>query len=79
MPAIALLSSPQDPDGQRWTADRLQQALDAYQAEHGRICLDPNARNIRHTNVIPAEDKRTWRVRQILVWTSENTTTDSRE
>ena len=65
--AIANLSSPQDPDGQPWTADRLQQALDAYHAEHERICLDPNARNIRHTYVLPAEDKRTWRVQQMLV------------
>jgi superfamily II RNA helicase len=65
--AIAHLSSPQDPDGQPWTANRLQQALDAYHAEHERICLDPNARNIRHTYVLPAEDKRTWRVQQMLV------------
>jgi hypothetical protein len=41
--------------------------LDAYHAEHERICLDPNARNIRHTYVLPAEDKRTWRVQQMLV------------
>jgi superfamily II RNA helicase len=65
--AIANLSSPQDPDGQPWTANRLQQALDAYHAEHERICLDPNARNVRHTYVLPAEDKRTWRVQQMLV------------
>ena len=45
----------------------ITQALDAYHAEHERICLDPNARNIRHTYVIPAEDKRTWRVQQMLV------------
>jgi superfamily II RNA helicase len=65
--AIAHLSSPQDLDGQPWTAARLQQALEAYHAEHERICLDPNARNIRHTYVLPAEDKRTWRVQQMLV------------
>ena len=50
-----------------WTADHLQQALDAYHAEHERICLDPNARNIRHTYVLRAEDKRTLRVQQMLV------------
>ena len=65
--AIANLSSPQDLDGAPWTAERLQAALDAYHAEHQYICLDPNARNIRHTYVIPAEDKRTWRVQQMLV------------
>jgi superfamily II RNA helicase len=65
--AIANLTSPQDSDGAPWTAQRLQQALDAYHAEHERICLDPNARNVRHTYVLRAEDKRTWRVQQMLV------------
>ncbi len=65
--ALTYLSSPQDPGGQPWTAARLQQALDSYHAEHERICLDPNARNLRHTYVLPAEDKRTWRVQQMLV------------
>ncbi len=65
--AIAQFNSPQDAEGQPWTAARLQQALDAYHADHGRICLEPNARNIRHTYVLPAEDKKTWRVQQMLV------------
>jgi superfamily II RNA helicase len=65
--ALTYLSTPQDPDGQPWTGERLQQALDAYHTEHERICLDPNARNLRHTYVVPAEDKRTWRVQQMLV------------
>jgi superfamily II RNA helicase len=56
-----------DPDGQPWTAERLQQALAAYHAEHQRICLDPNARNLRHTYVLPSEDKQSWRVQQMLV------------
>ena len=64
--AIANLTSPEDLAGQPWTAARLQQALDAYHAEHERICLDPNARNVRHTYVVLAEDKRTWRVQQML-------------
>ena len=65
--AIANLSSPQDTEGQPWTAARLQAALDAYHADHERICLEPNARNARHTYVVPAEDKKTWRVQQMLV------------
>lgn len=65
--AIAILNSPADADGHPWTPDRLAQALDAYHAEHERICLDPNARNTRHTYVIPSEDKKTWRVQQMLV------------
>jgi len=65
--AIANLSSPQDADGQLWTAARLQQALVAYHTDHERICLEPNARNVRHTYVLPAADKKTWRVQQMLV------------
>ena len=65
--AIAHLASPQDPEGESWTADRLRAALDAYHADHQHLCLDPNARNIRHTYVIPSEDKRLWRVQQMLV------------
>jgi superfamily II RNA helicase len=65
--ALTHLDSPQDPDGQPWTADRLAQVLDGYYAEHERICLDPNARNARHTYVLPSEDKRTWRIQQMLV------------
>jgi hypothetical protein len=50
-----------------WTADRLAQILDAYHAEHDRLSLDPDARNIRHTYVTPSEDKKIWRVQQMLV------------
>jgi superfamily II RNA helicase len=65
--AIAHLSSSNDPDGQPWTPERLKQALDAYHTDHERLCLDPNARNARHTYTLPAEDKKTWRVQQMLV------------
>jgi superfamily II RNA helicase len=65
--AIAHLGSPNDVDGAPWTPERLQQALEAYHLEHERICLDPNARNARHTYVVPSEDKKTWRVQQMLV------------
>ena len=41
--------------------------LDRYLAGHSQLLLDPEARNRRHTYVVPAEDKRTWRVDQILV------------
>jgi superfamily II RNA helicase len=76
--ALTYLSSPTDPDGQTWNAARLSTLLDGYYAEHERICLDPNARNIRHTYVIPAEDQQSWRVQQMLIdpeehndWTAE--------
>ena len=65
--AIVNLSSPEDLDGQVWTPERLQKAVEGFYAEHERICLDPEARNARHTYVVPSEDKKTWRVQQMLV------------
>jgi len=65
--ALTTLSSPNQPDGEPWTAERLRQAHEAYHTDHEYICLDPNARNLRHTYVVPSEDKRTWRVQQMLV------------
>ena len=65
--AIASLASPVDSGGRPWTRERLEETLEAYHAEHQRICLDPNARNARHTYVIPSEDQNIWRVQQMLV------------
>ena len=65
--ALAALTSAEQPEGEVWTADRLRQALEAYHKEHQYICLDPNARNLRHTYVVPSEDKRHWKVQQMLV------------
>ena len=70
--ALANFASPLDADGQPWTAERLKQSLDAYHADHKYICLDPNARNARHTYVTPSEDKKTWHVQQMLVDPEEN-------
>jgi hypothetical protein len=61
-PRIAL-----DSDNVPWTLERLQKLLEAYHADHSMICLDPNARNIRHTYVTPSDDKKTWKVQQMLV------------
>ena len=65
--AIAHLDSPLDADGATWTADRLDKIMEAYETDHQRLCLDPNARNSRHTYVTPSEDKKFWRVQQMLV------------
>jgi len=65
--ALTHLNSPLDAEATAWTADRLDQLMEAYEADHERLCLDPNARNARHTYVTPAEDKKTWRVQQMLV------------
>jgi superfamily II RNA helicase len=65
--AIANLDSTLDADSATWTPDRLDQIMETYEAEHERLCLDPNARNARHTYVTPSEDKKFWRVQQMLV------------
>ena len=64
---LAELVPPKDADGQPWTADRLRAATEAYELEHERICLDPNARNARHTYVTPSDDQKSWRIQQMLV------------
>jgi superfamily II DNA/RNA helicase len=63
---------PIDSENQPWTAARLQQILEAYQVEHEFIRLDPEARNSRHTYVTPSEDKRSWKVQQMLVDSEEH-------
>ena len=64
---LAEFAPPKDAEGQPWTAERLRAAAEAFELEHERICLDPNARNVRHTYVVPSEDKKSWRVQQMLV------------
>jgi hypothetical protein len=56
-----------DTAGSSWTPERLQQILETYLLDHGTICLDPDARNIRHTYVTPLADKKLWQVQQMLV------------
>ena len=68
--AVAALHFPpagrESGEDELWTFARLTTALETYHADHERICLDPSARNRRHTHVIPAEDGRNWRVEQML-------------
>jgi superfamily II RNA helicase len=65
--ATAGLAGAGAPEGEAWTADRLRRLMEEYLTEHERLCLDPNARNLRHTYVLPSEEKRSWRVQQMLV------------
>jgi superfamily II RNA helicase len=65
--ALAQLGSPNDPDGQPWTADRLRGLMDEYATDHDHLLLNPEARNIRHTYVLPSQDKHSWRIQQMLV------------
>jgi hypothetical protein len=52
---------------QAWTVESLEQAMEDYLTKHQQLLLTPEARNIRHTFVTPSEDKKTWRVQQMLV------------
>jgi len=54
-------------DEEPWSAERLRAAMDTYYVDHERICMDPAARNVQHTYVTPSEDKRHWRVQQMLI------------
>jgi hypothetical protein len=50
-----------------WTAERLASAREAFRIEHQGLRLDPEARNLRHTQTRPSDDGATWRVEQMLV------------
>jgi hypothetical protein len=69
--ALAVVDSPTDAAGEPWTAARLRAARDSHRLEHGVLRLDPEARNLRHTHVRPADDRTTWHVEQMLVDTAE--------
>ena len=74
--ALGVLAGPEHPDadpatagagGELWTPERLRTAFDAYHGEHQYLCLDPNARNARHTYVVPVPELGRWTVQQMLV------------
>ena len=52
---------------EEWSADRLREATDRFYLDHARICLNPEARNLRHTYVTPSEDQKQWRIQQMLL------------
>lgn len=54
-------------NGEPWTEAKLKELRDSYYSEHPALCLDPGARNLRNTYVLPSEDKKTWRVQQMLI------------
>jgi superfamily II RNA helicase len=66
-PALERLDSLEDAEGRTWTSDSLSATLLEYSKEHLRLCLDPEARNLRHTYVTMAEDNQSWQVAQTLV------------
>jgi superfamily II RNA helicase len=65
--ALAVLDSPVDSSGEPWTIERFRAIREAHLIEHSGLRLDPEARNLRHTTVEPADDGSSWRVQQMLV------------
>jgi superfamily II RNA helicase len=65
--ALDAIDSPADGDGQPWTSERLRAVREDYRAGHAGPRLDPEARNLRHTYVKPAQDGSRWLVQQMLV------------
>jgi hypothetical protein len=65
--AVALLDASVDRDGAPWTVARLRSLREAHRLEHGGLRLDPEARNLRQTSVLVAEDRSSWRVQQMLI------------
>lgn len=65
--ALASLVAEPSAEEEPWTAERLRQVLEAYHVDHEYLRLDPEARNVRHTYVTPSEDRRQWRVQQMLI------------
>lgn len=50
-----------------WDLKKLEDAVEAYYAAHSQLRLDPEARNARHTYVVPEEGGVTWKVQQMLI------------
>jgi superfamily II RNA helicase len=65
--ALATLDASVDGDGAEWTADRLRALRDEHAVEHHGVRLDPEARNLRHTQARPTDDGAAWRVQQMLI------------
>jgi superfamily II RNA helicase len=70
--ALNQLAFSDDADGNVWTNERLHAAIEAYFTVHGHLRLDPEARNARHTYIAIAEDKKTWRIQQMLIDADEH-------
>ncbi len=65
--ALETIDAPADAEDRPWAAERLREAREAYRAEHAGPRLDPEARNLRHTQVKPSDDGQRWLVQQMLI------------
>ena len=65
--ALEAIGPPPPDSDPPWTVERLADARLAFVDEHGRLRLDPEARNLRHTHVAPSDDGAIWNIEQMLV------------
>lgn len=65
--AVEVFKGAPNPTDEPWTAARLQTILEEYEKDHRWLCLDPEARNLRHTYVKQLPEQRAWNVQQVLV------------
>lgn len=65
--ALGVVLASHDDEGAPWDAGRLREAREAHRVEHKGLRLDPEARNQRHTQVKPTDDRKAWIVEQMLV------------
>jgi superfamily II RNA helicase len=65
--ALSNLDTPERGDSTPWNPDSLREAFNPYFKDHQYLSLDPNARNIRNTYIVGAEDKKTLKVQQMLI------------
>jgi len=65
--ALASLDSSSQGADAPWTVERLASAMEAFRVDHAGVRMDPEARNLRHTYVVPAGDGLTWQVDQVLI------------
>jgi superfamily II RNA helicase len=70
--ALAALTSTKQPDGAAWTVEELRETMTRFHADHAQLRLDPEARNLRHTHLIPSDDRQSWRVQQMLIDPSDH-------
>ncbi len=64
--ALGVLRPPA-PEGAAWNGEKLRTLREEYEGGHGRLRLDPTARNVQHTYVRPVEGGDEWIVQQMLV------------
>jgi len=65
--ALGRLEAVFDGEGQPWTAERFAEARERFGAARGRLRLDPEGRNRRHTYVDADSVPGCWRVEQMLI------------